>query len=166
MPLSSVRWFGQLIHWRADCTLWTAPFAIFCRHDSCDILAPPPGITNFQQGRSFSSKPKLLDQKPPYLCPRMSTAPQRQPLCQNSHRATTGDHVTIKMAAARQRHCFTIRTALQRETTLRSKNCGRITRAHSIMMSSSRKENIFSNFLNRRSTLRLQVFLQLRATFW
>ena len=104
MPLSSVRWFGQLIHWRADCTLWTAPFAIFCRHDSCDSLAPPPGITNFQQGRSFSSKPKLLDQKPPYLCPRMSTAPQRQPLCQNSHRATTGDHVTIKMAAARQRH--------------------------------------------------------------
>ena len=86
---------------------------------------------------------------------KIRTAPQRE---------TT---FTIKMAAARQRPlCFTIRTALQRETTLRSKNCGRITRAHSIMTSSSRKENIFSNFLNRRSTLRLQVFLQLRATFW
>ena len=101
------------------------------------------------------------------------------PMSQNVHSATTP--ATLSKFAPRHNGrprydqngrrattplCFTIRTALQRETTLRSKNCGRITRAHSIMTSSSRKENIFSNFLNRRSTLRLQVFLQLRATFW
>jgi hypothetical protein len=78
----------------------------------------------FAQARLRSSN---LHLRPFQITPATCKSPcrERSPLCsQNSHRATTGDHVTIQnghRATTPAHFVHKIRTAPQRETTLRFK---------------------------------------------
>ena len=87
---------------------------------SCWIFAPPATL----QARLRSSN---LHLRPFQITPATWKSPwrERSPLCsQNSHRATTGDHVTIQnghRATTPAHFVHKIRTAPQRETTLRFK---------------------------------------------
>ena len=105
----------------------------------------------------------------PRYDPKWPPRHNASPLCaQNSHHATTMDRATIQndhRAATPAHFVHKIRTATKGDHVT-IQNCDRTTRAHSVITSSSRKENnLFLNFLNARSTLRLQVFLQPRGTF-
>ena len=89
---------------------------------SRDDLEPPPTIL---QITSATCKSSCKERSP---LSSQNSRHNASPLCsQNSHRATTGDHVTIQ-------------------------NCHCATRAHSIMMSSSRRDNnLFQLFQTREA---------------
>ena len=101
---------------------------------------------------------------------KMATAPQRQPtLCTKfAPRHNDGPRNDPKWPPRRNASPLCSQNSHRHKGRPRyDPNCDRTTRAHSVITSSSRKENnLFLNFLNARSTLRLQVFLQPRGTFW